>query len=319
MRRTAAPSPSVSPAVHLSSTPSMSTRVRSLALVLATMLAHPSTADAQVRASELGSVAQTVDGTRLTITYSRPRARGRDPLFGTRAVHWDETWTPGANWATTLDVSRDLTMNGQRVPKGTYSVWMVVRKTGDWTVLLDPRARRFHEERPDSIAGQIRFAARPEAAPSADVLTWSFPAIRMNGGTLAMHWGSVRVPIDFAVEPTLRVELPAADAAAYVGRYVFRTPVDWFGQSKTVAMKVLYENGTLKGELEPWDGYFKRFALIRIAPDWFASGIYDTDGTVYEVLRPDLTFEFSRANGRVTQVELRDEDEKSQGVGRRTP
>lgn len=289
------------------------------ASIVGASLAHPTTADAQIRASELGSVSQTIDGTRLTITYSRPRARGRETLFGTRAVSWGETWTPGANWATTLDVSRGVTLNGARVPKGTYSVWMVVRQTGDWTVLLDPRARRFHMEPPDSIAGQIRFAARPETAPNADVLTWSFPAIRENGGTIAMQWGTVRVPITLDVEPSLSVTLPAADAAAYVGRYVFAAPVGWFGPTPTRAMTVVYENGTLKGELDPRDGYFKRFALIRIAPDWFAPGIYDKDGRVYEVLRPDLTFEFTRANGRATSVELRDDEEKSQGVGRRAP
>ena len=55
-------------------------------------------------------------------------------------MHWDETWTPGANWATTLDVDKNVKVNGMPVAKGKYSVWMVVRKTGDWTVVLDPKA-----------------------------------------------------------------------------------------------------------------------------------------------------------------------------------
>ncbi len=56
----------------------------------------PAPAAAQIRGSEAGVTAQTVDGTTLTIDYSRPSARGR-ALFG-ELVPWDVVWTPGANW-----------------------------------------------------------------------------------------------------------------------------------------------------------------------------------------------------------------------------
>ena len=61
---------------------------------------------AQIRASERATVSQVVDGTRITVDYSRPRARGRAALFGGE-VKWNEVWTPGANDATTLEIDRD--------------------------------------------------------------------------------------------------------------------------------------------------------------------------------------------------------------------
>ena len=60
---------------------------------LALLACLPSLLSAQVRASEHGVVSQTVNGTTITIDYSRPVARGRDSLFG-RVVHWGEVWTP---------------------------------------------------------------------------------------------------------------------------------------------------------------------------------------------------------------------------------
>ena len=80
------------------------------------MFAQPLEAGAQIRASELQTISQTVDGTTVTITYSRPRMRGRWPIFGTRAVQWGEVWTPGANYATILEVNKDITMAGAKVP-----------------------------------------------------------------------------------------------------------------------------------------------------------------------------------------------------------
>jgi hypothetical protein len=290
------------------------------ALLLCSLLAlSPLRSDAQIRGSELATLAQTIDGTRIVIDYSRPRARGRDPLFGTRAVQWGEVWTPGANYATTLEVSRNVKLNGHPVPKGKYSMWMVVRKGADWTVVLDPRVRLFHMAHPDSTAAQIRFAARPDTVPFTEVLTFSMPALRADGGTIVMDWERVRVPIDVQVEPSLVTTLSAADAVPYLGRYQW-ADVDSTGKSiREYVFTVTHEDGTLKGRYDPEEPYFKKFALIRIAPDWFVPGIYDRRGAIYEVLKPDLVYEFTRAGARATSIVMRDDADRVQARATRIP
>src|SRR5207237_8424519 len=105
-----------------------------IALLMLTMpIARP--AYAQLLASEPAQVSQTVDGTRVTIEYSRPRARGRTGLFGTR-IQDGHIWTPGANAATTLAVSKDVTINGQAVSVGKYTVWIAI-SCGDGEQVLD--------------------------------------------------------------------------------------------------------------------------------------------------------------------------------------
>ena len=74
-------------------------------------------ASAQIRRSERGSVSQTVDGTTITVEYSRPQVRGRDSLFGS-VVPWGKVWT-GANWATTFTANRPVTVAGHPVTPGT--------------------------------------------------------------------------------------------------------------------------------------------------------------------------------------------------------
>ena len=293
--------------------------MRAPSLLLLIALMSPDPAFAQIRASEIGTMSQIVDGTKLTMQYSRPRSRGRDTLFGTRAVHWDEVWTPGANWATTLDVSKDVKLNGHAVPKGTYSVWFVVRKAADWTVVLEPKVRRYHEDPPDSTAAQVRFPAKPEPAPFTDVLTWSMPAIRINGGTLAFQWERVRVPIDVEVQPSLVMTLPIADATPYLGKYTYVEQDSTGKPGKTTILTITHEDGTLKGQWDPEDPYFKKFALIRIAPDWFVPGVYDKTGQIYEVYRQEMVFEFTRAKGRAESFVVRTEDDKVEATGTRKP
>jgi hypothetical protein len=287
--------------------------------VLASLAASPSLMNAQVRASELGAMSQTIDGTKITVEYSRPRARGRDPIFGTKAVHWNETWTPGANWATTFDASRNIKLNGKPVAKGKYSVWMVVRQSGDWTVVLDPEPHRYHMNPPDSSAKQIRIPSRVEAAPFTEVLTWSMPELRMNGGKLAMQWERARISMDVEVEPSLVTTIPASDAAPYLGEWKF-TEVDSTGKAGTTStLSITHEQGTLRAEFTPADPYFRKFALVRIAPDWFAAGVYDDKGELYEVLKPDMVFEFTRQAGKAKSFVLRDGDDNKWATGVRKP
>jgi hypothetical protein len=280
-------------------------------------LAIPCTLSAQIRASELGTMTQVIDGTKISVEYSRPRSRGRDPLFGTKAVHWGETWTPGANWATTLELNKNVKINGKPVAKGKYSVWMVVRQSGDWTVVLDPDSHRYHMNPPDSTANQVRLNVRVETVPFTDVLTWSVPELRINGGTLAMQWERARVAMNVEVEPSLQMTMTAADASAYLGRYTFVEQDSTGKPGKTSQLTITHEDGTLKARFTPEDSYLKKFALVRIAPDWFAGGVYDEHGQIYEVLKPDMVVEFTRTNGKVAGFVIRDGEDNVWGNGTR--
>ena len=165
----------------------------------------PSAARAQIRASQHGTVSQEVAGATFTIEYDRPTARGRDSLFG-KVVRWGQTWTPGANWATTLELDRDALVEGHPLPKGKYSIWMVPERESDWTVILSRDAHRFHTRPPEAKDEQLRFTVRPQQGAHMETLAFYFPAVDGDSATLHMHWGTTYVP--------MRVRVPAAAGRA---------------------------------------------------------------------------------------------------------
>lgn len=169
-----------------------------LAGALVSMPALATTACAQVKASEFATVSQTVNGAVITITYSRPSVKGREPVFG-GLVPFGDVWTPGANQSTTLELPRDATIAGHAVPKGKYSVWMIPT-AGEWTVFLDARADRFHTNRPNVSDAVAKWTVTPESAPPTEFLTWSFPEVRPDGVTIAMGWGTKRVTMHVVLE-----------------------------------------------------------------------------------------------------------------------
>lgn len=190
--------------------------VRGAAIGIA-MLAAARDAAAQGRLSERGVVAQTVGNTTITVEYYRPAARGRTPIFP-NVVHWDEHWTPGANWATTVEVDHDVKVEGQLLPKGKYSLWTTVRPD-TWTVDFHRTARRFHLSRPDSTDRQLRVSVRADSGAPTEVLTFDFPEIATGATTLRLRWGTMVVPLHLGMIAPPLTMVAKADRARFVGRY----------------------------------------------------------------------------------------------------
>lgn len=226
--------------------------------VLVCVLASPAALSAQRRASEPATVSQVANGTRVIVEYSRPAVRERT-LFGEGrpfVVHWGEVWTPGANWATTFEVDRDVELNGQPVPKGKYSLWMIPQ-ADLWTVLLSTNARRYHTNRPDQKERKdelVRFTVKPQTASHAELLTFEFPHVRRDGVTLHFRWGTTLIPLDIKVLPPQRIAVSAADRAQYVGEYVMKTTFD---TTRVIRVRVTEDGEFLRGHAEPM--FFRDF------------------------------------------------------------
>jgi len=200
-------------------------RVGSGALLLLATVFPAGTARGQALASPFGTVSQRVDSTTITIEYYRPSARGRR-IFG-GVVRWGELWTPGANWATTLEVNRDVLIEGQPLPRGKYSLWMIPALGPDsWTVVLSRTARRFHVMRPDPRDDQLRIRVAPDSAPHLEVLSFSFPVVTRGGTTLAFQWAGTVVPLRLEIRSSRPAITAGHPWSSYAGVYELRDAAD---------------------------------------------------------------------------------------------
>jgi hypothetical protein len=68
------------------------------------------------------------------ITYSQPHKRGRE-IFG-KVVPFGKVWRTGANEATELTITKNIQINGQLLPAGTYSIFTIPQKE-DWTIIIN--------------------------------------------------------------------------------------------------------------------------------------------------------------------------------------
>lgn len=150
----------------------------------------------EVRKSQAGAVSQRVANTEISITYSRPVARGRD-IYGA-LVPYGVVWNPGADRATAIRVSRDVTINGQPLAAGAYSLWATPGPER-WTVIFHSAADVFHTPYPGEAGDVLRLNVPIEAVSHTEVMTFSFPLVEGKTAKLALDWGTVRLPLTIVV------------------------------------------------------------------------------------------------------------------------
>lgn len=110
-----------------------STRVFALCL----MLLCGFTASAQIELpapSPLSTVTQRIGFSEVSITYSRPSAKGR-VVFGD-LVPMDKLWRTGANAATKISLTKDVTIEGKELKAGEYSIFTIPGKAS-WTIAIN--------------------------------------------------------------------------------------------------------------------------------------------------------------------------------------
>lgn len=149
-----------------------------------------------VKPSQSGAVRQEVANTAIEITYDRPVARGRD-LFG-GIVPFGEIWNPGANDATAISFSRDVTVNGNPLPAGRYSLW-AIPDPNRWTIVFNRQADVYHTPYPGEGDDALRLMASPRRGAHMETLAFYFAAVEKKDAELRLHWGETYVPLRITV------------------------------------------------------------------------------------------------------------------------
>ncbi|HEX9493978.1 MAG TPA: DUF2911 domain-containing protein, partial [Thermoanaerobaculia bacterium] len=193
------------------------------------------------RASQKQVVTQTVGFTDITITYSRPGVKGRQ-IWGA-LVPYDKVWRTGANEATTIAFSDDVTINGQPLPKGTYSLHTIPGKD-QWTIVFNNTANQWGSFNYDPAKDALRVTAKPHGDEFHEWLTFEIPDVSPDSATVAIKWANLAVPFTIGTNTTQKV---LADARAAVAA---AKPDDW--QTPLRAATFAIENRVDLDEANRW-------------------------------------------------------------------
>jgi hypothetical protein len=171
-----------------------------LGSVCAVLLALATPASAQLKlpaASPAAKVMQEVGVTEVTVDYSSPAVKGR-PIWGA-LVPWEQPWRTGANQATKITFSRDVTFGGKPVPAGTYAIVSFPTQKG-WTVALNKELGLFAGKTYSEKEDVVRVSATTAEIPHRERLAFIFSNTTEDATSLDMEWEKLRVSVPIQVE-----------------------------------------------------------------------------------------------------------------------
>lgn len=179
--------------------------IRALALFAATALPAAALAQDALETpapSPAAQVMQRVGLTDITVEYSSPAVKGR-PIWG-KLVPYNELWRMGANKATQLRVSREVSIGGTAVPAGAYSLFAIPGEKS-WTIIVNKNTELWGSNGYDQKQDVLRLTVKPEAAPHRERMTFIFSDSSDEGTRLDLEWEKARISIPIAVATKAQV------------------------------------------------------------------------------------------------------------------
>ena len=114
-------------------------KITSLALVLLAFMSVEGLAQ-EKPLSPKETVEGSIDGTKVSIVYSRPSARGRK-MLGDKEP-FGQVWRTGANEATTIEFDKAVTIEGKSLPAGKYALFTIPGEN-EWTIIFNKEPKQW--------------------------------------------------------------------------------------------------------------------------------------------------------------------------------
>src|SRR5688572_25459827 len=150
-------------------------------------------------------VAEQVGLTLVTITYHRPEVKGREGKIWGQVVHKGfvdqgfgnrklTPWRAGANENTIIEFDKDISIEGQPLPKGKYGFFIAYDPL-ESTVIFSKRSEAwgsfFYDEKEDAL--RVRVKPQP-LDKSVENLEYNFTRQTPNSAVIALSWEKLAIP-----------------------------------------------------------------------------------------------------------------------------
>ena len=163
------------------------------------------------------TIMQTVGTTDLTLVYSRPSLKGREPFSGD-FVPAGKVWRTGANAATKFTTSTDLMVNGKTLPAGTYAIMSIPAQEA-YTLIFNKNltvTEATYKQEEDVLRVNL---TPSENSEKVETFTIGFGDLTDSTAKMNFMWANAKAAAD------LRVDVNA-NSAANVDKAVADKPDD---------------------------------------------------------------------------------------------
>jgi len=154
------------------------------------------------RVSQKQVLTQTIGITEVTLEYHRPLVKERKLWGG--LVPYAQVWRAGANDNTTITFEHAVKIEGKELAAGTYGLHMLPGESS-WQVIFSENHTSWGSFSYDEKEDALRVEVKPMEAPFQEILRYDFDNLELDSGTVALHWGELKVPFQVKVDTQAQV------------------------------------------------------------------------------------------------------------------
>jgi hypothetical protein len=209
-------------------------------LRLLTMATLFFTLDAHAQITPQPSSSQTIVqgfglGT-ITLTYSRPNVKGRK-IFG-YVEPYDKVWRTGANSATVIKFSDDVSIEGHAVPAGEYGLFSLPGEA-QWTIILSKKPQQWGAYSYSEADDFLRFTVKPvKLKQPVETLALEFENMYPTSGELHLLWENTSLSMHLTCDVDSRV-MAAIDSAMKTDKKPYYNAVIYYWNNNKDMTKAL--------------------------------------------------------------------------------
>lgn len=173
--------------------------------LLAIALSISTAADAQItpQPSSSQTVTQGFGLGTITLNYSRPNVKNRQ-IFG-YVEPYNKVWRTGANSATVITFSDDVTLEGNKVAAGEYGLFTIPGQD-QWTIILSKKAKQWGAYTYNPADDYLRFNVKPvKLQQPVETFDLQFENMYPTTGELHLLWENTSLTIHLACDIDAKV------------------------------------------------------------------------------------------------------------------
>jgi len=153
--------------------------------------------------SSTQSVVQDFGLGKINLTYSRPDVKGRK-IFGGMEPY-GTVWRTGANSATVIKITDEVSLEGNKVPAGEYGLFSIPGET-EWTIILSKQPKQWGAYMYKEADDFLRFKVKTEHLKAlTETMTLAFTNVTTTTCDLQMMWEHSGFTIHMATDIDAKV------------------------------------------------------------------------------------------------------------------
>lgn len=199
----------------------------------------------------------------VTVKYSRPNVKGRSVF--TDLAPYNEVWRTGANNATLITFSDNVTLEGKPVAAGEYALFTIPGKD-TWTIILNKGTKLWGAYEYKQADDVLRFQAKAvKLINKVETFTFGFSEVLPTTAKLNLMWDDTQVSVNMATNVDSKVMTSIEEAMKTEKKPYFQAAQYYYDNGKDLSKALQWINAAEAADQKaPWIKYWKARIQLKL-------------------------------------------------------